>query len=192
MEQIRSFIAIELPAEVKQALGRVQGKLKNASKASVKWVDPGIMHLTLKFLGNIDTAIIEEITMVMEEAVKGVPPFNITVSGLGVFPDTRRVRVVWVGLSGELEQLNRLQQSLETGLTPLGFAPENRPFSPHLTLGRVRDDAAPYERQELGRLISGTDFKEKYTVSVKAINLMKSQLTREGPIYTRIGSVSLK
>ena len=192
MEMIRSFIAIELPAEVKQALGRIQGKLKNASRAPVRWVDPGIIHLTLKFLGDIDTEVVEIITAAMEEAVRGMPSFDITVGGLGVFPNLQRVQIVWVGMSGELEKLNQLQQRIEANLTPLGFKPEGRAFTPHLTLGRVRDTAGPYDRQELGKVVSSTDFKENHVFSVKSINLMKSQLTREGPIYTKIGSAVLK
>jgi 2'-5' RNA ligase len=192
METIRSFIAIELPNEVKQALGRIQGKLKNAGGAPVRWVDPGIIHLTLKFLGDIDAADTGKITAAMETAARAVSQFNIEVSGLGVFPNLQRVQIVWVGLSGELERLNQLQKRVETALTPLGFKPEGRNFTPHLTLGRVRDNARPDERQSLGRLVSGTDFKEKYVISVKSINLMKSQLTREGPIYTKIGSAALR
>jgi 2'-5' RNA ligase len=192
MEQIRSFIAIELSDEVKQAFGRLQSKLKNVGKTPVRWVNPEIIHLTLKFLGDVDTAIIGDITKAVEEAARGVDPFNIEVSGLGVFPNLQGVHIVWVGLSGELEKLNRLQKRIETALTPLGFKPEGRAFTPHLTLGRVRDNARPDERQALGRLVSGTDFKEKYVISVKSINLMKSQLTREGPIYTKIGSAALK
>jgi 2'-5' RNA ligase len=192
MEQIRSFIAVELPGELKLALARLQEKLRSGSKAPVKWVDPDSVHLTLKFLGNIDPAIVGKITAVLEEAVSGMRPFNVEVSGLGVFPNIRRVQVVWVGLAGEVEKLGRLQQRIETGLVPLGFAAEPRPFTPHLTLGRVRDYVAPDERQSLGQLVTGTGFEAKYKVNVDAVHLIKSQLTREGPVYTKIGTVALK
>jgi 2'-5' RNA ligase len=192
MDQIRSFIAIELPGDVRLALGRLQEKINNAGKAPVRWVNPDIIHLTLKFLGDIDVSITGKIISIMEEAARGTQPFNIEVGGLGVFPNLQRVQIVWVGLSGELDKLNQLQKRIETALTPLGFKPEGRSFTPHLTLGRVRDNARPEERQDLGRIISGMDFKEKFNISVKAIGLMKSQLTREGPIYTKIGSTTLK
>jgi 2'-5' RNA ligase len=192
METIRSFIAIGLPGEVKQALTHVQQKFKNAGRAPVRWVDPNIIHLTLKFLGDIDAVDTVKITAAMEEAARALSKFSIEVSGLGVFPNLQRVQIVWVGLSGELEKLNQLHKRIETALTPLGFKPEGRPFTPHLTLGRVRDNARPDERQALGRLVSGTDFKEKYIITVKSIDLMKSQLTREGPIYTKIGSAALE
>jgi 2'-5' RNA ligase len=192
MEQIRSFIAIELPGELKLALARLQDKLKTGSRAPVKWVDTDSIHLTLKFLGNIDPGIIGKITSVLEEAAHGTHPFSIEVSGLGVFPNVRRVQVVWVGLTGDVARLGQLQQRIETGLVPLGFAAESRAFTPHLTLGRVRDYVTPEERQNLGQLVTGTAFEAKYKMSIDAVYLMKSQLTREGPIYSKIGTVALR
>jgi 2'-5' RNA ligase len=192
MEQIRSFIAIELPGELRQALTRLQDGLKTGSRTPVKWVDPGSIHLTLKFLGNIDVGLTGRITAVMEEAVRGLHPFRIDVGGLGVFPNPRRVQVVWVGLAGEIERLARLQKRIEAGLTPLGFAAESRSFTPHLTLARIRDRATPQERQDLGRLIEGTRFEADCGINVDAVHLMKSQLTREGPVYSRLNSAVLK
>jgi 2'-5' RNA ligase len=192
MEQIRSFIAIELPQELKLALARLQEKIKSAGNAPVKWVDPGNIHVTLKFLGDVSAEITGKITSALEEAVRGTRPFNIEVSGIGVFPNMRRVQIVWVGLAGELEKLGQLQQRIETGLIPLGFKAESRSFTPHLTLARVRDYAGPDERQKLGQLIAGMSFDTKYKIDVNAIHLMRSQLTREGPIYSRISTVALK
>jgi RNA 2',3'-cyclic 3'-phosphodiesterase len=192
MEQIRSFIAIELPEEVKSALYRLQEKLKAAGNTPVRWVAPGSIHLTLKFLGDIDAGITGKITAAMGEAAGGVKPFNIEVSGLGVFPNPRRVQIVWVGLTGDLEKLGRLQKRIESGLIPLGFPAEARAFTPHLTLARVRDYAGPAERQQLGQLIEITRFDAKHTITVNAIRLIRSQLTREGPVYSRISTVELK
>jgi 2'-5' RNA ligase len=192
MEKIRSFIAIELPGELKQALTELQRKFKSAGSLPVKWVDPGNIHLTLKFLGDIDAADTSKIITALEEAVRGLPPFNLEVRGLGVFPNMSRIQIIWVGLYGDLGKLSQLQKRIETSLKPLGFPPEARPFSPHLTLARVRDFAHPDERQKLGKLISAASFEEKYAINVNAINLMKSQLTREGPIYSKLGAVTLK
>lgn len=158
----------------------------------MRWVDPNSIHLTLKFLGDIDVNMTGKITAVMEEAVRGVHPLHLEISGLGVFPNPRRVQVVWVGLTGELERLGQLQKRIEAGLTPLGFAAESRSFTPHLTLARVRERATPYERQDLGRLIEGTHFEAACGLNVESVNLMKSQLTREGPVHTRLSSVVLK
>jgi 2'-5' RNA ligase len=191
MDKIRAFIAVELPGEVKEALARLQARLKSGGSIPVKWVDPGSMHLTLKFLGNIDPGMTGPITKAIGEAATGVASFRVKVGGLGVFPDARRVRVVWVGLTGEVDKLSRLQQSVEAALKPLGFTPENRPFTPHLTLARVREGAAPAERQALGQLVAATGFDEGFEMVVKSVDLMRSQLTRQGPIYTRIASVDL-
>jgi len=192
MEQIRSFIAIELPREIKLAIASLQDKLKASGGAPVRWVDPGNIHLTLKFLGDIDTGITGRIAAALEEAARGTHPFKVEVSGLGVFPNPRRVQVVWVGLTGELEKLGQLQKRIEDGLVPLGFPAEGRAFTPHLTLARVRDYAGPDERQKLGQLIEKTEFDAKYAIKVNTVQLMRSQLTREGPVYTRISTIELK
>ena len=191
MEQVRSFIAIELPDEIRLAIARLQAQLKSG-QSSVKWVDPYSIHLTLKFLGNIAVDRISGITGAIEEAARGISPFHLEVKGLGVFPNLRRVQVVWVGVSGEIERLSQLQQRIESNLAPLGFAPESRRFTPHLTLARLRDRASLDERQSFGQLVSATRFEAVYGFNIDSVNLMRSQLTREGAIYSRISSVNLK
>ena len=192
MEPIRAFIAIELPGELKQALRNIQSRLKAGGQFPVKWADPQGIHLTLKFLGDIAADSTEEITRTIAEAVQGTSPLRLEVRELGVFPNPRRVQVIWVGVSGDVEPLSRLQQHIDSRLSPLGFLPETRRFTPHLTLARVRDRASPEERQSLGQLVSATRFETGYSFIVDSIHLMRSQLTREGPIYSRIGSVRLK
>ena len=192
MEQIRSFIAIELPGELKSGLSQLQAQLKAAGHAPVKWVDPYSSHLTLKFLGNIAADRVDEITRVMEAAAREISPFRLEVGGLGAFPNLRRVQVVWVGVGGEVEQLGQLQRSIESGLAPLGFAPESREFRPHLTIARLRERASLDEQQSFGQLIGSTGFETVYRFGVDSVNLMRSQLTREGAIYTRISSARLK
>ena len=192
MEQIRSFIAIELPGELKSGLSQLQAQLKAAGHAPVKWVDPYSSHLTLKFLGNIAADRVGEITRVMEAAAREISPFHLEVRGLGAFPNLRRVQVVWVGVGGEVEQLGQLQRSIESGLAPLGFAPESREFRPHLTIARLRERASLDERQSFGQIIGSTGFETVYRFGVDSVNMMRSQLTREGAIYTRISSARLK
>ena len=191
MEQIRSFIAIELPDELKSGLLRLQTQLKAAGHTSVKWVDPYSIHLTLKFLGNIAADRVGEITGVMETAARGISPFRLEVSGLGAFPNLRRVQVVWVGIRGEVDKLSQLQRSIDSGLAPLGFATESREFKPHLTIARLREWASLEERQNFGQLIANTGFEAVYRFGVDSVNLMRSQLTREGAIYSRLSSVGL-
>ncbi|MCJ7743042.1 MAG: RNA 2',3'-cyclic phosphodiesterase [Dehalococcoidales bacterium] len=190
MEEIRSFIAIELPEAVKLNLSQLEAQLKSGRQTSVKWVAPESIHLTLKFLGNIVVESTKDIAQAMAEAAQGIPPFRLEVKDLGVFPNLQRVQVAWVGVHGEIDKLSQFQQRLDSNLLRLGFAPEGRPFTPHLTIARLRDNASPAERQALGQLIASTRF-EAGAFSVDAISLMKSQLTREGPIYSRISQVAL-
>ena len=192
MEQIRSFIAIELPDELKLELIQLEARLKLDKQPWVKWVNPYSIHLTLKFLGNIAIDRTGEITGAIEEAVQGISPFHLEVKELGVFPNLRRVQVAWVGISGDVDKLSQLQKRIETNLTPLGFAPESRAFTPHLTLARLRDQASLDERQRFGQLIANAKFEAAYTIEVDAISLMRSQLTREGAIYSRISLAELK
>jgi len=192
MEQVRCFIAVELPDEVKPGLDQLQAQIKSGRQTSVTWVNPYGIHMTLKFLGTVASDRIDTITTAMEEARQGVSPFHLEVKDLGVFPNLRRVQVVWVGVSGEVDKLAKLQQRIESNLAGLGFAPERRRFTPHLTLARLRDRASLEEREGLGKLIASTKFEAAYAFPVDTISLMRSQLTREGAIYSRIGSVELK
>jgi 2'-5' RNA ligase len=191
MEEVRCFIAIELPEEIKRGLRELQAQLKAANQAPVKWVEPENIHLTLKFLGNVATDRLNEIGQATTNAVRGTSPFSLEVRELGVFPNPRRVQIVWVGLSGEVEKLTILQQRIESGLAKLGFAPENRRFTPHLTLARLRDRATPQERERLGQLVAETEFAARSFI-VNSVKLIKSQLTREGPIYSQLSSAALE
>ena len=192
MEQVRSFIAIELPDELKLGLTQLEAQLKMSKQPWVKWVDPYSIHLTLKFLGSIAVDRISEITRAMEEAIQGISPFHLEVKDLGVFPNLRRVQVAWVGISGEVDKLSQLQRHLESNLARLGFAPETRPFTPHLTLARLRNRASLNEQQSFGQLIVATKFEATYTIKVDVISLIRSQLIRKGSIYSRISLVELK
>ena len=190
MEQIRSFIAIELPQQLKLELNRLQDRLQT-DRPRVKWVAAEGMHLTLKFLGNVPASNIDAVTRFMTQSAAKASPFQLEVGGLGAFPNLKRVQVVWVGLGGDLDELKKLQQSLETGLEPLGFAVEKRSFSPHLTLARLGNESTPAERQHLGELIAATDFASHSTIQVNSVVLMRSQLTPRGAIYSRMAAAKL-
>jgi len=190
-EQIRSFIAIELPEEAKKGLARLRRELERDEHKFVKWVDPGGIHLTLKFLGNIPSNRVTEITETMEKATQGISPFHLEISGLGAFPSLRQARVFWVGIGGEMDKLSRLQQNIDSALAALGFAKEERPFVPHLTLARTREGASPPERRSFGELVGSTTFEDKYPVVVEAVRLMRSQLMPAGAIYTCLSVVGL-
>jgi 2'-5' RNA ligase len=190
-EQIRSFIAIELPEEAKEGLARLKKELERNEHKFVKWVDPWGIHLTLKFLGNIPSKRLTEIIEAIKEAAQGISPFHLEISGLGAFPSLSQARVFWVGIGGELDKLSRLQQNIDSALAVLGFAKEERSFVPHLTLARIRQGASPLERRSFGELVGSTIFEDKYHIKVEAISLMRSQLTPAGAIYTCLSTVEL-
>ena len=191
MDKIRTFIAIELPSDVKTTLNRLQIDLGANKNNSVKWVNPESIHLTLKFLGNVDTEAIPKISTAITIAVKNAKPFSLSLSELGAFPNTRSPRVIWVGLKGDTDMLSGLQKNLEQSLAAIGFLPENKPFSPHLTLGRVRNGVRPNQRRALAERLSVAKLKTRPEMYVTSINLMKSDLTPQGAIYTQLSGISL-
>jgi 2'-5' RNA ligase len=190
-EQIRCFIAVELPEEAKGGLARLKQELKRDEHKFVKWVEPRGVHLTLKFLGNIPAKRVAEITEAMGKAAQGISQFHLEMSGMGAFPSLRQARVFWVGIGGEVDKLSGLAQNIDSTLAAIGFAKEERSFVPHLTLARIRQGASPLERRSFGELVGSTIFKDKYHIQVEAISLMRSQLTPAGAIYTRLKTVAL-
>jgi 2'-5' RNA ligase len=191
-QQIRSFIAIELPEEVKSGLHRLQAELKLPQHTFVKWVAPEGIHLTLKFLGNISSEKVAEITKVMEQASQGTVTFRLEISEVGAFPNMRQPRVLWLGIRGEIDKLVAWQQRIDNGLVPLGFAKETRPFTPHLTLARLREGVSPGDRRDFGELVMKTPLEVNFKVNVNSLSLMRSQLLPGGAVYSRLAEVKLK
>lgn len=189
---IRCFIALELPPEARKALEGVQRRLAPVGR-EVKWVRPEGIHLTLKFLGNIDEGQVEPVGRVVSEAAATCGgPLRLAMKGLGAFPGVARPRVVWVGLTGDTARLAALAQDLEKRLAPLGFAPEGRPFTPHLTLGRVKEFGAGRGRGRAG----GKNPLSEAVVKLAALELggfearelilYRSELRPGGAVYTRL------
>lgn len=191
MEKVRSFIAIELPAGIKESIAGFQEKLRARNHAPVKWVEVENIHLTLKFLGNVAADSLDEICSALSKVTSTIGSFELQVDKPGVFPGWKRVRVVWLGLTGDLKSLEVLQKGVDSALLPLGFQPEKRDFTPHLTLARVREPATADERQQLGELVNGSEIDSAGRINVDSIHLMRSQLRPSGPIYSRISSFTL-
>jgi len=191
MDKIRTFIAIKLPQDVKAVLADLQNALGAGKDNSVKWVNPHSIHLTLKFLGNVEAEAIPQITDAMTSVAQNAKPFSLTLSELGAFPNARVPRVIWAGLKGDTELLDGLHRHLERALAAIGFAPENKAFSPHLTLGRVRNGIRPNQRRALSERLAATRLKAKPTFLVNSLDLMKSDLTPAGAIYTQLAGVNL-
>jgi RNA 2',3'-cyclic 3'-phosphodiesterase len=184
---IRSFIAIDLPEETRKALEDIQKKLKK-SGAGVRWVKPGSIHLTLKFLGNIHLAQVEDIALAVAQEVRDQPPITLGAAGLGAFPSRRKPRVIWIGMEGEVQRLSRIQARVENALEPLGFVREKRVFQPHLTIGRVKD------RRRLQALIDAMatlDMEPFNSFDADEIILYKSDLRPTGAIYTKLHRMPL-
>jgi len=191
-QTIRSFIAIELPEAVKTGLQQLQTELTLPRYSFVKCVSPEGIHLTLKFLGNISAQKVTDITGVMEQASQVVSPFQLHITEVGAFPNMRRPRVLWVGIKGEVDKLIGWQQRIDEGLVPLGFAKEARPFAPHLTLARLRENCSPGDRLHFGEMVARSNADVDYNFTVTSLNLMRSQLFPSGAVYSRLAEVKLK
>jgi len=184
---IRSFIAIELPEATREAIYVIQEQLKQ-SRAGVRWVKPAGIHLTLKFLGNINPAQVDDVAATAAQLVRDEPPLTLCAAGLGGFPSHRKPRVIWVGLQGEVERLAKIQAGLEKALEPLGFAREGRGFRPHLTIGRVKDR---HHLQSLIEAMSTLELPEFNSFDADEIILYKSDLRPTGAIYTKLHRMPL-
>ncbi|MCD6568041.1 MAG: RNA 2',3'-cyclic phosphodiesterase [Dehalococcoidia bacterium] len=190
--RIRSFIAIELPLEVRKELAMLRKEMERGGHRFVRWVNVDGIHLTLKFLGDISFEQVAEITEVMAKSRRGISSFQLELAGLGGFPDLKRPRIIWVGISGEVNQLLKLQRSLDLSLASLGFAREMRPFTAHLTLARVNQGISSVQLNSLGGLIAATEFEGKRAFEVDSVNLMRSHLTGGGAVYSCLSSVALE
>jgi 2'-5' RNA ligase len=184
---IRTFIAVKLPETVLAAIGRVQERMA-ACGLNVRWVTTGNIHLTLKFLGEVDEDEVDSIATVLAEAVHGFAPLRLAAAGVGVFPSVKRARVIWVGLAGQLPELAALQRSIENRLATIGYPHEKRPFSGHLTLGRVKGLIA--ESRLTTAMGAFIDFASE-TFEVDRVVLFKSDLRPTGAAYTELRHVTL-
>jgi 2'-5' RNA ligase len=183
---IRCFIAIPLPGKIREMIDDYLRDLKRITQA-VKWIRAENIHLTLKFLGEIEDKKIEQIKERLPDVNKSTSPFIITINGFGCFPDKRRPRVFWLGLgSGDLNSLSSLHQWLEKQMTSLGFEEEKRRFSPHLTLGRAK------RSDDFSSLFTHAGRKPFPQQSFQAdhLELIKSQLQPQGAHYTTLAKFS--
>jgi 2'-5' RNA ligase len=191
MESVRSFIAIELSADVLRRVSALQERIVgDLPSGLVRWVRPEGIHLTLKFLGDVQADRLE----VLSETLCGVcaphAPFSLSIGGMGVFPNPRRPRVVWLGVDEPTGALSRLQRAVERDIAPLGFPTERRRFSPHLTLGRVRQGRSPAELEALGEYATRARVRVG-ELAVDAVYLMRSDLRPTGALYTELARCPL-
>lgn len=192
MATLRTFIAIELDQELQQRLADLQSRLRReVPPQAVRWVRSEAIHLTLKFLGDTDEGQVEEVKEALARAAQAVSPFQFTVGGVGCFPNTRRPRVVWVGLHEPTGALRRLRDAVEAQVAPLGFPTERRPFSPHLTLGRVHRHASSSDVRALGEIIAASAVGDIDEMQVGEVCYIKSDLRPSGAVYTALSRAPL-
>lgn len=184
---IRTFLAIELPRALLSKIEEVQGGLRS-SQADVRWVSLENLHLTLKFFGNIDESQIEPIVQSIDQAVQETPPIHLRAKGMGAFPNLRNPRVIWIGFVEGKEDLTSFQNKLEIELEKIGFPREDRPFHPHLTLGRVRSSRG---KEDLIKSLERYREEEFGEIRAEKVVLFKSDLRPSGPIYTPLREIRL-
>lgn len=189
-ETLRLFIAIDLPAEVKTLLGELQAQLRWHTDAA-RWSDPAGTHLTLKFLGSTPASRVDAIVAGLRHAVTAHVAFQLETVGLGVFPNPRRPRVVWLGVGGDLPALQQLRSEVERQIAPLGFPTEARDFNPHLTLGRSSKDPPPAALATIRHAVEQTKLPRTVGWRVSEIVLMRSELLPGGARYTPVEHVRL-
>jgi 2'-5' RNA ligase len=188
---LRLFVACELPSEMKNGLARLQDTLRAQGAPQVRWVRPEGVHLTLKFLGEVSEDRVAALREALAPTVEGIPPLTLALGEVGTFGGRRGVRVLWVGIAGDLEHLSRLQGRVESALDPLGFPPEGRAFSPHLTLARVPDHVGGDERRRFKDLTASLEVPSAPPVTIREMSLMRSILGPGGAVYQRVAAFPL-
>jgi 2'-5' RNA ligase len=176
---VRLFVAVNLPASERRAAHAATAPLRHGD-LPVKWVAEDALHITLKFLGEVDEARAAAVGAALVPAVAPAKPFELALGGFGVFPDEQRPRVFWLGIERH-PALELLANDVERALAPLGFEAELRPFQPHLTIGRARKDARPPAFRGLAALAA--DVAWETVIRVEHVDLMASTLGRTGPTY---------
>jgi 2'-5' RNA ligase len=181
----RIFIAVEMSAQLQHDVAALQEKMRT-SGVRLRWVKPHNMHFTLRFLGDIPAAQVARAAVATRQAAGGIEPFDVVVAGLGAFPTFDRPQVVWLGTKSGGEDLERLAAALDAQLSRAGFAPEDRVFRAHLTLGRAKDD------RHWGDLVRSLQHYREVEIGrqrVDALVVMESRLTPDGPVYSAVEQV---
>lgn len=190
MSVIRAFIAIELPQEIQERLNQIINRLKEQmGDVPVRWVDPENIHLTLKFLGDVSVTNIQVLQELLYAEVNSYKPMVISVGGLGAFPKLRSPRVIWVGVESPPEMVS-IQRGIDAQTARIGYPSDSRPFSPHLTLGRVSRNASPPEVRVIGDVLNSQKIGFLGVARVMGIHLYRSDLKPSGAEYTQLYTAS--
>jgi 2'-5' RNA ligase len=188
---LRLFIAVEPPPPVRRRLAAIQAEMKRLAGRNaddVRWVGPDNLHVTLQFLGAVPEQRVDAVKAAIAAAASEVAPLQLELRGAGAFPHGRKPRVLWAGLAGDVARLSALATSIGKALAPLGFPPEDRAFSPHVTLGRSRE---PRGAPRLAAAIAGTAASAGPSWRVGDVQLVQSHLSPSGSRYETIASFAL-
>ncbi len=191
MSLLRAFIAVEIPSPLQHTIQESTASLHKAlGHDLVRWVPPQNVHLTLKFLGDVSSSSLDLIKQMLTVEAAQHPCFEMQIEGIGSFPNPRRPRVIWVGLHAPAE-LESLQRGIESASARLGYATDEKGFSPHLTIGRVKQNLSAVEVQRIRTELEKTKIGLLGVVRVNAAHLFKSDLQPSGSIYTRLFSAPI-
>lgn len=190
-QTIRTFIALPLPHEWTATLAAIIAELNEKCPTGIRWVNPQGIHLTLKFLGATEPALAPRLVDSLATAFKDVEPPALMFSSLGTFPGGANPRVIWAGVSGDLDTLAELQVRVDGIAARFGWETERRPFRPHLTIGRVRDRVSPTQRRRIGETIPSVAIPPASRWLADTVRLYRSDLTPRGAIYTNLGEVKI-
>jgi len=189
---IRAFIAIELPAAIQEGIDRETAQIRLTLKTTlVRWVAKQNVHLTLKFLGDVSASTLEQIAAQLAQQMKSFSPFEMSVGGLGVFPNHNKPRVIWIGLKAP-EDLTIIAEIIETTASSYGFIRETRPFSPHLTIGRVRQPISEIENRLIRSSLEFVKANQLGRMSVHELIIFRSDLKPSGAVYTKLHAIPLQ
>ena len=186
MSVIRAFIAVDLPPDIQDCLKSISEQLKEQmGPVQIRWVIPENIHLTLKFLGDVSLNNIPVLTDLLERETASLKPMVISIGGIGAYPKVRSPRVVWVGIEAPQEMYS-LQRIVDTQLNRIGYAPDKRSFSPHLTLGRVSRNSTPQEVKKIGEVLASQKIGFLGVARIHGIHLYRSDLKPSGAVYTKM------
>ncbi len=191
LEHVRLFVACEVPDDIKETIGEVIEGLRQKSGSDVRWIRPEGVHVTLKFLGEVPTKKLPAVKLAIQEAVVGHSPFELEFSQIGTFGGREGLRIMWVGIAGDVLRLEALVRAVNAALAVVGFEPERRPFRPHLTLGRVRDEVPTRRRAEI-EVAVGKSGVPQVSWRTAQVSLMRSRLTSSGATYEVLATFPLR
>jgi 2'-5' RNA ligase len=190
-EKYRAFIAIRIDPRAMQSLEEAQRSLQDQLPSpAIRWTPPNQIHLTLKFLGNVASNLVNPVLEALREACRPSSPFKLRLGQLGCFPGPRDPRILWVGLGGDLEVLRRLQTNVAEKMVPFAERSDDRPFQGHLTIGRMKRPDRKTARV-LEPILKNLNMPWIAEWNVREVELIRSQLSSAGPIYTSLGAIGL-